>query len=463
MKNNNNNEGLVIKGGLIVDPSGKHKGNMDVLIKDGKISRIAKSIQEEKYEVFDASHCWICPGFFDMHVHLREPGFEYKETIATGTLAAARGGFTAVACMANTFPCMDNRSVVEFVVERARAEGSVKVFPVGALSRRLEGNELSDIGEMKEAGIVALSDDGKGVQSSALLRHAMEYANMFSLPVISHAEDVHLISCGVMHEGFTSTRLGLRGIPPAAETVMLVRDILLSEMTGCPVHIAHVSCKHSVELIRDAKKRGVRVTCEVTPHHLSLVDRMLDSYDTSLKVNPPLREPDDILELRRGLKDGTIDCIATDHAPHAVEEKEVEFDKAPFGLIGLETALGVLIKYVTSPDWTQFFEPFVKKQEWSFSYGDEESGLCLSPEELVQKLSLNPRKILGVGGGLLAEGEDADFTILEPEKTWLVDAANFASKSRNCPFNGWTLKGKAKATLVNGKLVWNEENVLSRT
>lgn len=456
MKNKNNNEGLLlVKGGTLINPAGEHKGAQDVLIRDGKIDRIGKSLKDENAEVLDASSCWVCPGFLDMHVHLREPGCEYKETIASGTLAAARGGFTAVACMANTSPCVDNRSVVEFIQKKAKSDGAVKVYPVGAVSRQLEGKELSDIGEMKHAGIAALSDDGKGVQNSSLLRRAMEYAGMFNLPIISHAEDAELVSCGVMHEGFTSTRLGLRGIPSMAEVVGLSRDILLSEMTGCPVHIAHVSCKRSVELIRDAKKRGIKVTCEVTPHHLSLVDRMLDSYDTSLKVNPPLREPEDILELRRGLKDGTIDCIATDHAPHAVEEKEVEFDKAPFGLIGLETAVGVLMKYVMTPDWTRFFEPYVMMHEWKFSRDSEESELCLSPEEFVQKLCVHPRDVLHVGGNALSCGENADITIIDPEETWRVDVSSFASKSKNCPYHGWELKGKARAVVVDGVVVFH--------
>lgn len=457
MKSRNNHETLLIKNGILVNPAGKPKGAQDVLVKGGKIYAIGKSLKEENAGVLDASSCWVCPGFMDMHVHLREPGFEYKETIATGTLAAARGGFTAVACMANTLPCADNRSVIEFILKKAGAEGHVKVHPVGAVSRGLEGKELSDIGEMKQTGIVALSDDGKGVQNSGLMRHAMEYALMFHLPVISHAEESALAACGVMHEGFASTRLGLRGIPAAAETVMVARDILLSEMTGCALHVAHVSCRHSVQLIREAKKRGVKITCEVAPHHFSLADRMLGNYDTSLKVNPPLREPEDILELRRGLKDGTIDCIATDHAPHAVEEKEVEFDRAPFGLIGLETAVGVAIKYLTTPDWTKFFEPYIFTNEWKFSHDGEERELCLSPEELVEKFSVNPRKILRAGSGVLEEGGEADITVIAPDETWNVHAPSFASKSRNCPFNGWQLKGKARAAIVGGGVAWNEQ------
>lgn len=459
MKEKEKQNTLLIKGGTPVQPGGKNNGSMDVLVKDGTIIKIAKHIAEENCEMVDAAGCLVCPGFLDMHVHLREPGFEYKETIASGTLAAARGGFTAVACMANTQPCVDNRSVVEFIRKKAGAEGHVTVYPVGAVTRGLEGNELSDIGEMKEAGIAAISDDGKGVQNAAILRRAMEYASMFSLPVISHAEERHLAACGVMHEGFSSTRLGLRGIPPEAEAVMAARDILLSELTGCAVHIAHVSARGSLRLIRDAKKRGLRVTCEVTPHHLSLVDRMLETYDTSLKVNPPLRGPEDILELRRALKDGTIDCIATDHAPHAVQEKEVEFDKAPFGLIGLETAVGVVIKYLTSPAWTDYFEPFVKKSEWKFKNDDEERNLCLTAEEIVQKLSVNPRRILNAGGGALEEGAAADISVIEPEREWLVDVSAFASKSRNCPYHNHILKGKARASIVSGRVAWQDKPV----
>ena len=334
---------LLIKGGRIIDPANQRDEVADLLVEEGKIVRLEKEIEVKDAQIIEAKGLIVAPGLIDVHTHLREPGYEYKETIATGTRAAAKGGFTTIFCMANTNPVVDNRAVVEFILKKAKEEGVVNLFPVGALSKNLEGKELAEVGEMKKAGIIALSDDGNCIENAYFLRRGMEYAKMFDLPVISHCEDKTLAEGGVMNEGYSSTLLGLKGIPSQAETIIIFRDISLSELSGCQLHIAHLSSAESVELVRQAKKKGKKISCEVTPHHFTLTDSALKDYDTNLKVNPPLRTKEDLKAILEGLKDGTIDLIASDHAPHALEEKEVEFDYAPFGMIGLKTTLGLII------------------------------------------------------------------------------------------------------------------------
>jgi len=443
---------ILIKGGLVIDPANAVDELLDLLIEDGKIIQMSchasgdtlhstgrgKSSKGSKSltngtgsidRVMDATGLVVCPGLIDMHVHLRQPGREDKETIASGTMAAARGGFTAVCCMPNTDPVNDTRAVTEFILDAAKREGAVQVYPVGAITKGMKGEELAEIGELFEAGCVAISDDGRPVMSAELMRRAMEYAAMFDLPVIQHSEDLHLSGRGVVHEGFVSTDLGLRGIPSASEAVMVARDILLAELTGARLHIAHVSAAESVRLIREAKTRGVRVSCEVTPHHLALTEEGVRGFSTNAKMNPPLRSEADRQALLEGLRDGTIDVIATDHAPHTVHEKEQEFDQAPFGVIGLETALAVTLTTLVHPG-------------------------VLTLSQAMGKLTSEPARILKLPKGRIAEGADADLTIFDPTREWEVDAGAFASKSRNTPFHGWRLKGQAVATLVAGKVVW---------
>jgi dihydroorotase len=418
---------IVIKNGHIIDPANKVDENLDVLITDGKIAKLGKpgSITAAGAQVIDAAGKLVVPGLIDMHVHLREPGFEYKETIETGTAAAKEGGFTSVCCMPNTNPINDNRSVTEFILSQARS-AAAQVYPIGAITKGSKGEELSEMAELFAAGCPAVSDDGRPVMNAGMMRRAMEYSKIFDLLVISHCEDTSLSANGVMNEGIISTELGLRGIPRAAEEVMTGRDIALAEVTGCRLHIAHVSTAGSVRMIRDAKSRGVKVTAETCPHYFSLTEEAVRGYDTMAKMNPPLRTADDVAAIKQGLKDGTIDVIATDHAPHAMDEKSGEFDYAPFGIVGLETALGLTLKLV-----------------------DEK---ILSLSEAVRKLTMNPASIMKLNKGTLAVGADADITIIDPNADWTVDAAQFKSKSKNTPFNGWKLKGKAVQTIVGGNI-----------
>jgi dihydroorotase len=386
----------------------------------GKALKVPASV-----EVVDAASKVLCPGFIDMHVHLREPGFEYKETIASGTRAAAAGGFTAVACMANTFPVNDNRAVTDYILARAKVEGVVRVYPIGAVTRNLEGRQLAELAEQAEAGCVAFSDDGKCVMNAELYRRAMEYALPFGAPVISHAEDCHLTHGASMHEGIVSTELGLSGQPGAAEDVMVARDIILAELTGAHLHIAHVSTAGAVRLVREARARGVRVTAEVTPHHLLLTDDAVRSYDSSFKMAPPLRTKRDVETCLEALVDGTIDCVATDHAPHALSEKEGEFAEAANGIVGLETAVPLLLDRLVRPG-------------------------VLDLPTLVTRLSAAPARLLGLPGGTLAPGAPADITILDLEQPWTVNPATFQSRSRNTPFAGFTGRGTPWMTLVGG-------------
>jgi dihydroorotase len=421
---------LLITNGRVVDPANSTDAVQDVLIRDGRIERVGPDLAvAAETTVLDATGKIVCPGFIDMHVHLREPGYEYKETVATGTRAAAAGGFTAVCCMANTQPVNDNRSITDYIRARAAVEGVVRVYPIGAVTRGLGGEELAELAELAEAGCVAFSDDGKCVMNAALYRRAMEYTLPFGAPVISHAEDHHLSRGASMNEGVVSTELGMAGAPAAAEDIMVARDILLAELTGAHVHIAHLSTAGAVRLVRDAKARGVRVTAEVTPHHLLLTEDAVRSFDANAKMNPPLRSKRDTEVLLEALVDGTIDCIATDHAPHAGSEKEGEFDRAAFGIVGLETAVGLLLDRLVRPG-------------------------ALPLATLISRLSRDPARLLGLPGGHLAPGAPADLTILDPAAEWQVDPARFQSKSRNTPFGGWPVTGRPWKTIVGGGVVW---------
>ena len=424
---------ILIKGGRVIDP-GNLDGIMDILIKDGKISDIKEpnskfKIQNSKFKIIDASGKIVTPGLIDMHVHFREPGHEYKETIETGCKAAAFGGFTAVCTMPNTIPANDNTQVTEYILKKARLANAVRVYPVAAISPGLNGKGLCEYGELKEAGVIALSDDGNPVRDSQLMRRALEYAKGFGLPVISHCEDLDLVADGVMNEGAVATRMGLAGIPNAAESIMVMRDIALCELTGASLHIAHVSTSESVQAIRDAKKRGVPVTAETAPHYFSLTEEAVAEYNTNAKMNPPLRSEHDREAVLEGLSDGTIDVIATDHAPHSSIEKEVEFDLAANGIIGLETSLSLGMKLV-------------------------ETGI-IPLTELIKKMSTNPARILGLDLGI-KKGRPADITIIDPDISFKIDADSFQSLSRNTPFDGWDMKGKAVLTMVGGKIVYDQ-------
>ncbi len=423
---------LLISGGLVVDPARELFESLDLLVEGGKIKALEPvgTIPAKGRRVIAAQGLVVTPGLIDMHVHLREPGEEYKETIETGTRAAARGGFTAVAAMPNTRPVNDTAAVTRFILDQAKAAGLARVYPVGAVSLGSKGRNLSEYGDLKAAGVVALSDDGQPVMNPMLMRRALEYARTFGLPIISHCEDLDLRGEGVMHEGKVSLKLGLKGVPAAAEEAMVFRDLTLARLTGGRLHIAHVSAAGSVALIRQAKDAGLMVTAETAPHYFTLTDEAVLGFDTHAKVNPPLRTAADVAAIKAGLADGTLDAIASDHAPHSTMEKEVEFSEAAFGLIGLETSLGLSLKLVYEK--------------------------VLTLPQLVAKMSANPARILGVPGGTLKPGAAADITLIDLNREWQVDAGKFASKSRNCPFQGWTLKGKAVMTIIGGKVVWEE-------
>lgn len=412
-----------IVNGRIIDPANKIDRIGDLVIKDGLIADAAQPLAAD-LPVIDAAGCWVVPGLIDMHVHLREPGEEYKEDIVSGALAAASGGFTAVACMPNTKPVNDNATVTAVIMARA-AEAAARVYPVGAISLGSEGHQLAEFGEMKAAGIVAVTDDGRPVRDSQLMRRALEYASDFGLPVISHSEEASL-STGVMNEGPVSTQLGLKGIPTAAEAIMVYREIALAEFTGAHVHIAHVSTAMSIDLIRAAKARGVRVTAETAPHYFTLTDEAVIGYDTNTKMNPPLRSAADRAAIRAALADGTLDAIATDHAPHSILEKELEFDAAANGIIGLETALPLGLALVRD-------------------------GL-LDAGQLVRLMSTNPATILGVTGGNLNLGAPADITLIDPQQEFVYAADQIVSKSRNTPFLGWSMQGRAVLTMMGGTI-----------
>lgn len=420
---------LLIKGGTVVNPLAGSMIKADILIEDGLIKEMGCGITARGSELIEITGKLLAPGLVDMHVHLREPGYEAKETIETGCRAAVRGGFTAVACMPNTNPVADNQSVIRYILERAREVGLARIYPLGAITKGSQGIEISEMADLKGSGVVALSDDGRPVVSAAVMRRAMQYAGMLDLTVISHCEDPDLAAGGVMNEGYISTKLGLSGIPSAAEEVMVARDIILSEFTGCRLHIAHVSTVGSVRLIREAKMRGVPVTAEVTPHHFTLTDSAVEGYSTSTKVNPPLRGAGDVAALKEAVADGTIDVIASDHAPHTSEEKDVEYDRAPFGMVGLETTVGLV--------WTELVSTGV-----------------ISPSRAIAMMTVNPAGILGVKAGPLVPGSVADITVIDPELEEMVDSAHFCSKGRNTPFVGRVLKGLPVITIVGGKIVY---------
>ncbi len=424
---------LLLKNGTVVDPSQNLMARRDVLIErngaQGRIVAVAENISAEDVEVIDCAGKLVVPGLVDMHVHFREPGEEHKETIATGSAAAVAGGFTTVCCMPNTKPPIDDVAAVEFVLRRAEEVGLCRVLPIGAVSVGLRHEQLTEMAAMKEAGAVAFSDDGFPVQDSGFLRKVLAYSRTCDAMVILHCEDKSLTAGGVMNEGLTSVRLGLRGMPREAEVVAVQRAVELARLTGAKVHIAHVSTKEAVAIIRQAKEQGIAVTAEVTPHHLTLTEEAVGEYDTNAKMNPPLRTAEDVEALREALAKGVIDCIATDHAPHAVEEKETTFDDAPFGIVGLETAVGVL--------WAELVH---------------KAGFPVL--RLIDALSTKPCQILGLDGGTLREGARADVAVIDPNAVWTVDAQRFFSKGRNTPYHGWTLKGAVALTIVQGRVVF---------
>lgn len=424
---------LLIKGGHVVDPKNNIDGVCDVFIDKGIICDIGEDIELddlEDIEVIDASGKVVTPGLVDMHVHLRDPGYTYKEDIESGTKSAAIGGVTSVACMPNTDPVCDNVAVIEYIKSKAKQVGVVNVYPIGAITKGLKSEELAEIGSFKFAGVVAVSDDGKPVKSAGLMRRALEYADMFDVTVISHCEEM-TIAEGSMNEGAVSTELGLKGISNAAEEIMVNREIILAENTGTAVHIAHVSTKGSVEAIRQAKKRGVRVTCETCPHYFTLTEDAVVGYNANAKMNPPLRTAEDVEAIKIGLADGTIDAIVTDHAPHHIDEKNCEFADAMNGIVGLETSLGLSVKYLV------------------------QTGI-LTMSQLIEKMSLNPANILGLSKGSLDVGSSADVIIFDSTKEYTVDINKFVSKSKNSPYDGYTLCAKPEYTIVGGKIIVNQ-------
>ncbi len=419
---------ILIKGGHVIDP-GRVNGVSDVLIENGKIAAVGQTLAAPAgATVIQANGQLVVPGFVDLHVHFREPGFEYKETIQSGTEAAVAGGFTTVCAMPNTNPVNDNQAVTEFMLERAKAAGNANLYPIGAITKRSEGKELAEIGDLRRAGCVAISDDGKPVMNSLVMRRAMEYARAFDVPVVDHCEDLHLSEGGCMNEGVISTELGLPGIPSAAEDVMVARNVSLAELTGARLHLAHISTAGSVRMVREAKARGLKVTAEACPHHFTLTEETTRGYNTHAKMNPPLRTSEDVQAIKDGLRDGTIDVIATDHAPHATQEKQQEFTEAPFGIVGLETALSLTLALV------------------------EEGVLTL--ESAVDKLATAPAKAFSLNAGTLAVGAPADVAIVDPTLEWEVDPSRFRSKSRNTPFAGWKVKGRVTTTIVSGRIVY---------
>src|SRR5450755_1908608 len=425
---------LIIRNGRVIDPATGLDAVRDVLIENGRIAGVEEKIDTTGAEEFDATGLVVAPGFIDMHVHLREPGFEYAETIESGARAAAAGGFTTICCMPNTSPINDNATVTSYIIERAEKHAVVNVFPIGAITKNRACEELAAIGSMKQAGIVAISDDGRPVMNARVMRRAMETARSFGIPVIDHCEDLHLSAGGDMHEGVESVRLGLRGIPAASEEVMVARDILLAELTGARLHVAHISSRHSVEMVAFAKSRGLRVTSEATPHHFALSDREMLPYDNNYKMKPPLRSAYDVGSVTHGLISGAVDAIATDHAPHAGSEKMQEFEKCPFGVIGLETAVGLALERLVHPG-------------------------KITLARMVELFTTGPARVLNLNRGHLAAGAPGDITILDTERAWTYDVNKSASKSRNSPFDGHTFRGGPVATIVNGRIAWTVERL----
>lgn len=419
----------LIKNGHVICNESRLNKVCDILIIDGKVTKVAENIyKQEDTQIIDAKGLHVFPGFVDAHCHLREPGFEYKEDIESGTKSAAAGGFTSIACMPNTNPVVDNKAIVSYIINTAKEKGYVNVYPIASITKGMKGEELSEMGDLKEAGAVAVSDDGKPVENASLMKKAMQYSSMFNLRVISHCEDMSLADEGVMNEGYVSTILGLRGIPASAEDVMVAREVLLSEYLNIPIHIAHVSTEQSVDIIRSAKKRGAKITAETCPHYFSLTEEACLGFNTLAKVNPPLRVQKDVEAVIEGLKDGTIDMIATDHAPHHKDEKNVEFALAANGLVGFETAFSLAVTHLVKPGY-------------------------LTLEQLVDRMSLAPSKMLGIPKGTLSEGADADITLVDLNEDYVVDINEFKSKSKNSPYNGHKLTGKVKYTIVGGNVV----------
>ena len=423
---------VLIKNGRVIDPANNINEFKDILIEEGKIKSLEspgkiKIDSEEKPSIFNAKNCVVCPGLIDMHVHFREPGFEYKETIKSGCESAAAGGFTSVAVMPNTKPVNDTRSVTEHILSIAKNEASINVYAIAAITKKLAGESLSEMSELRDAGAIAFSDDGRPVMDNELMRRAFEYSKMFELPLIQHSEMLDLTEGGCMNEGIVSTELGLKGMPAEAEDIMVYRDISLLEKTGGRLHVAHISSKNSVDLVRQAKTKGLSVTCEVAPHHFTLTDEAVRGYDTNTKMSPPLRTIKDVEAIKEGLSDGTIDIIATDHAPHDIVDKQVEYQNACFGIVGLETALPLSLKLV-----------------------DEK---ILSMDDLIRKLTSTPANIFNLKSGNLSLGSDADILIFNPNLEYLIDVSKFHSKSKNSPFDGWKVKGKVMHTLVQGNAV----------
>ena len=430
--------GVLLRGGRVVDPRAGRDGRFDIRIEDGKVAAIGTDLPAAGARVVQVPPDFvITPGLIDMHVHLREPGHEHKETIATGTWSAVVGGFTAVACMPNTDPVNDSASVTRFILTRAAEANFARVYPIGAVSLESKGEQMTEMGDLRAAGCVAFTDDGKPVATALLMRRALEYSNMFDMPIIEHCEDPSLKGDGVAHEGAVAAMLGLRGIPGAAESIMAERDISLAELTGGRVHIAHMSARQTLRAVREGKGRGVRVTCEVAPHHFTLTDEALTrgaGYDTNLKMNPPLREEADRLAMIEGLRDGSIDVISTDHAPHHADEKALEFDRAPFGIVGLETCVPLCLDRLLH-------------------------GGVVSLSRLVELLSATPAALLGIPGGTIAVGDPADLTVLAPDAPVTIQVKSLVSKSKNSPFDGWTLKGATAATIVGGRVLYTNPAV----
>ena len=424
---------VCIQGGIVIDP-GHVNGRADVLIQNGKIVEVGYPLKQSithdaSTTILDATGWIVAPGLVDLHCHLREPGFEYKETIATGSASAVAGGFTSICCMPNTQPVNDNEAITQFMLTNGQEAGKARVFPIGAITKNSDGEELANIGELVGAGCVAISDDGRPVMNSLVMRRALEYAKAFGVPVVDHCEDLHLTDGGCMNEGVVSTELGMPGIPDASEEVMVARNLALADLTGVHVHLAHLSTARSVELVRHAKAQGLPVSAEVCPHHFSISEEAVRGYQANAKMNPPLRTNEDMLALKQGLVDGTIDVIATDHAPHAIQEKQLEFDSAPFGIVGFETALPLTLQLVHDG--------------------------VLSLEEALDKLTRAQAKLFHLPVGSLSPGSLADVVIFAPEEEWVVDPEQFQSKSRNTPFGGMSVKGKVKMTLVDGRLVYD--------
>jgi dihydroorotase len=420
---------LLIKNGRVIDPASGHDAVADVLLEDGLVAGVGQNISGNGAETFDASGLIVAPGFIDMHVHLREPGFEHAETIETGARAAAAGGFTSICPMPNTSPVNDNATVTSYIVDRARRYAVVNVFPIGAITKGSQGEELAAIASMRKAGAVAISDDGRPVMNARVMRRAMEFAKSCGIPVINHCEDLHLSAGGDMHEGLESVKRGLRGIPSCSEDVMVARDILLAEVTGARYHVAHISARHSVDMVQFAKSRGLAVTAEVTPHHFALADRDIPPYDSNYKMKPPLRSCGDVDAMVRGIVSGAIDAIATDHAPHPGDAKMQEFEKCPFGILGLETAIGISLEQLVHTG-------------------------KISVVKMVELFTIGPDRILNLNRGTLATGTAGDVTIFSTDREWTYDVNKSASKSRNSPFDGHTFRGGPVATIVNGEIVW---------